>query len=434
VIRSSSASVSGTGRSSFTLSFASAAPTIVVNDVTFKASDSGTRALVFAEVGSASDPEGNAVDVVCSPAIGTALSVGAHSITCTATDDDDLSTSDSGTVTIAADLSPPTADMSLSPSATTAGWNRSSVVVTLTASDARSSITSITYKAAGAQSIVTTTVGGHSATVSITVPGITNLTFRARDAAGNFSPWMTRAVRIDTTLPSNSSPRIILRNRMNGDGSVPFSIIWSASDAQSGLSKTTLQLSVELGSFAPLALPSATAVTASVTLHDGATYQFRTRSRDRAGNDSRVTSTQLWHTGQRFALDVMQNNDSSGAVTYAGDWSTSTGNLWFGGTTRAASSIGSSVSVEFTGTSVAWIAALGSNRGQVSISLDGNPVVTAANPLDLYRAVGSSRDVVFQRTGLTNTAHTLVITVVGSNSSSTGTRIEFDGLVVTRPS
>lgn len=102
-----------------------------------------------------------------------------------------------------ADTIPPTTSASLSPPPNSAGWNKTAVTVMLTAVDepAGSGVNAITYAAAGAQPIASTTVAGASASFSISGEGQTTVKFFATDNAGNQETPKSIVVRIDTTPP-----------------------------------------------------------------------------------------------------------------------------------------------------------------------------------------------------------------------------------------
>jgi hypothetical protein len=86
-------------------------------------------------------------------------------------------------------------------------WNARGVRVTLDATDntGGSGVDTLTYSASGAQPIPSTTVPAASlpATVTITTPGVTRLTYSATDNAGNQEPANSETVLVG---PSNRPP------------------------------------------------------------------------------------------------------------------------------------------------------------------------------------------------------------------------------------
>jgi hypothetical protein len=103
------------------------------------------------------------------------------------------------------DCTPPVTTASASPAANSAGWNKSSVTVTLSAVDepGGSGVQSIQYWLTGAQtsSVVT---GGNPSSVTITAEGLTMVDFSALDKANNAEPVRSLPVRIDKTAPAIS--------------------------------------------------------------------------------------------------------------------------------------------------------------------------------------------------------------------------------------
>jgi hypothetical protein len=103
-----------------------------------------------------------------------------------------------------ADATAPVTAATASPAPSSAGWNRTTVTVTLHAVDEAggSGVAALTYRATGAQPIATTTVPGDRVTIAVRAQGTTTLTYFARDAAGNVEAARRRVVRIDETAPT----------------------------------------------------------------------------------------------------------------------------------------------------------------------------------------------------------------------------------------
>jgi hypothetical protein len=102
-----------------------------------------------------------------------------------------------------ADVTAPVTTAAVNPQPNAAGFNRTDVTVTLTATDntGGSGVKSITFSATGAQTIASTSVAGSTATVAVTAEGVTTLSFFATDNAGNTEVQKTLVVRIDKTAP-----------------------------------------------------------------------------------------------------------------------------------------------------------------------------------------------------------------------------------------
>ena len=196
-------------------------------------------------------------------------------------------------------------------------------------------------------------------------------------------------VKIDQTLPTSTRPTATLNAIVNANGTVPFTVDWSAGDAAggSGLEKTFLQQRLNGGTYADVSLASNTATAKVVALHAGDRYQFRTRSRDVAGNQSQKSSTAPWNAGASFLVSVVQDNAATGVVpTFSGNWVTNTGGSYFGGTTRSTFGIDQIVSVTFTGTEMAWISTIGPSQGTALVTLDGVETV-----VDLYALLSDNQ-------------------------------------------
>jgi hypothetical protein len=96
---------------------------------------------------------------------------------------------------------PPVTLLALTPSPNSAGWNRSNVLVTLTAADGTGSgIYSIRYSLSGAHtaSVMATE---NPVTVTLTTEGSTTVEFAATDNAGNVESSRSATVSIDRTPP-----------------------------------------------------------------------------------------------------------------------------------------------------------------------------------------------------------------------------------------
>jgi N-acetylneuraminic acid mutarotase len=112
------------------------------------------------------------------------------------------------------DATAPATSAALSPMPNAAGWNNSSVTVTLTATDNEggSGVSSITYAVAGPGGLSGATLSGATATIEITAEGTSTITYRATDNAGNVEAQKTLTVRIDKTAPGGTltlSPSVL---------------------------------------------------------------------------------------------------------------------------------------------------------------------------------------------------------------------------------
>jgi hypothetical protein len=136
------------------------------------------------------------------------------------------------------DIVPPTTTATLSPAANAAGWNKTSVTVTLSATDnpGGSGVRDVHY-AVGVNPEVT--VAGSSATVGFTSEGVSSLGYYARDKAGNVESRNTLPVRIDETPPGITAFQTPAANAAGWNNS-DVTVTFSCSDALSGIASCPL--------------------------------------------------------------------------------------------------------------------------------------------------------------------------------------------------
>jgi hypothetical protein len=130
------------------------------------------------------------------------------------------------------DEAPPVSEASVSPAANAAGWHASAPTVTLTAVDEAggSGVASITYRTTGAQAQAATTQPGATASVPVTVDGVTTVHWFATDVAGNAEGEQSLVIRLDTLAPVLSLPAAITVDAEDSSGA-GVSYTATASDA-----------------------------------------------------------------------------------------------------------------------------------------------------------------------------------------------------------
>jgi len=200
---------------------------------------------------------------------------------------------------------------------------------------------------------------------------------------------------------------------------VPVTLTWGPLDPEGdAISKFQLRKSTNGGGFTNVTLSPPTNTIVTVAETPGNTYRFQARATDIA------EATGPFATGPTVALSAFQETDA--AITYTGSWTTSALASAFGGTVNFAGTAGAKASFAFTGTAVAWVTTYAANRGKAEVFLDGVKVAT----LDLYSASTKARRIAYARNGLSNSAHTLEIRVLGiKNAASTGQRVDVDAFV-----
>jgi hypothetical protein len=165
-------------------------------------------------------------------------------------------------------------------------------------------------------------------------------------------------------------------------------------------------------------------VTAALDLNRTATYQFRATATDKAANASTPIA------GAVFRMTM--TDDNTGVARFSGSWSIDKAaagaftNSLHSATAPQAGKTNTAL-FTFTGSEVALVSALGPDRGQVTISVDGG----AAKTIDLYAPTVQQLTLVGSVSGLSATTHTLTVNVLPTrNPASTGTRVDVDAFVV----
>lgn len=161
----------------------------------------------------------------------------------------------------------------------------------------------------------------------------------------------------------------------------------------------------------------------AVLLVPGSTYQFRVRTVDRAGNRG------AWSEGPIFDLALYQESDA--AVSFAPlPWPLLTSSTYSGSTARDSSIAGRSVTFDFDGTGVAWVASFGPKYGRAEVFIDN----VSQGVVDLYAASTLRRRTVFARLDLTDGPHQLKLVILGTpNPDAIGNRVEVDAFLVVEP-
>jgi len=295
----------------------------------------------------------------------------------------------------------PATTASVSPSANSAGWQASTTHVRL---DGDPGTARITYwatpsllsdwePALGGQAIAATTRLGDSAVLEVSAPGTTYVHFFAVGPDGRTGPWQTVVVRIDPTPPALSPPVLTFAPRGTlGVGSGTTRIDWSGVDALSAHDGSSIGLGVPLrydlqesaagSAFATVASTSASL--AARRLRFGAVYRYRVRGIDAAGNAS------PWTEGRGYKVLAVDSGDPR--IVLDGRWKTAARSGAVGGATAYSSAAGSTASLRFYGSAVAWVSSTGPGHRIGLVSIDGRPDkrIGLASPTASARAVWSA--------------------------------------------
>jgi len=161
-----------------------------------------------------------------------------------------------------------------------------------------------------------------------------------------------------------------------------------------------------------LATPASTSIAQSLGF--GSVDQYAARASDGAGNASG------WAAGASV-MPILRES-SSAYVATSGPWSTASNSGYSGGSTRFAVAAGASASYTFTGSGVAWVAAVGPTRGSAMVYLDGTyrATVSLSAPTTALRRIAYAANWGSQGT------HTIRIVVVGTAGHP---RVDVDAFV-----
>ena len=125
---------------------------------------------------------------------------------------------------------------------------------------------------------------------------------------------------------------------------------------------------------------------------------------------------------------TVTHEQSEARFVYAGGWKTSSAAQASGGSYAVASSSGSSLTIRFIGTHLAWIAKEGPAYGEATVTVDGG----TPHVVNLYSKTVTWKHTVWQTGTLSRDAHTVVISYSGKKAAaSTGRSIDVDAISIT---
>jgi SpoIID/LytB domain protein len=210
----------------------------------------------------------------------------------------------------------------------------------------------------------------------------------------------------------------------------PWANSWGSPVSYSGSAlATALRLSSPVTAAVPSIAKSGHVRSVAITMANGTKTQlngdtFRSRLRMRSTmftiNGSGVPSVPGYDTYATF-----EQND--GRIAYGGSWVTGTGSLHSGGSYAYSTKAGSTLTVKFRGTSIAWIGPKAPSYGRAEVFVDGK----SRGVVSQYASKVSYQQTVWSMSGLSDADHTLVIRVTGTkDSASTGTVVVADALRV----
>jgi hypothetical protein len=215
---------------------------------------------------------------------------------------------------------------------------------------------------------------------------------------------VTFGVSLDQTGPTiTAPPAATLRTGVSLSGTKEqVGVSWNGADnaGGTGLARYELTQSVNAGSWTTIT--TALVTNASVAEATSGTLQFRVRGIDKVGNAGG------WSYGPTLGPRLVQQ--TAGAITFSGTWTTASGTSYSGGSVKYATKAGASASYTFTGRSITLVTTTASSRGQVKAYVDG---VLAAT-LNTYSAATAYARQAWSKTWSASGTHTVKLVVVGT--------------------
>ena len=219
----------------------------------------------------------------------------------------------------------------------------------------------------------------------------------------------------DSVPPTiTSAPQVTLQNNVGPVGStVPVTVSWAGTDAESGVKSYALSESEDGGAFTQIAVPKGPSKT--LDLATGHSYSFEVKATDNAGN------TSAERTGPTYQVTFHQEN--AGSIAYSAGWTRQALSGANGGSVDHASGAGDTATLTFSGLQVAWISTKGSTYGSATAQLDSNTPQT----INTHMSATKTAQVVDVETTPGSGTHHLLITVLGTSGHP---RIDIDAFVV----
>ncbi len=179
-------------------------------------------------------------------------------------------------------------------------------------------------------------------------------------------------------------------------------VSWPAgTDPSSAIAGYELQTSVDGGAYGATLARSAAQRSATTSLRYDTPYRFRVRTVDAAGNWS------PWVQGATTKLHPV--DDRSASIVRHGGWTRRSASSAWDGTVTGSGRAGATISLAFTGRSIAFVGPQGPRRGKARIYIDGTYVTT----ITMRRSTLASRQVAYARAFAGSGSHTITVRVEG---------------------
>jgi subtilisin family serine protease len=244
--------------------------------------------------------------------------------------------------------------------------------------------------------------------------------FSAGGPVGNIGPLPNVAVALQQlgyvdARPLVARPVQTLATGMpiaDGDA-VPVDLSWSATDSD-GVTGYKLKRRINGGRWKLVTLPSAAATSIVQNLPRGNTYQYAVAAQDATGLWSD------WRIGRRFKVALRSEEHAS--ISYTGGWKRVASSSAVGGYVKVSGTRDAYSTIAFSGSSIAWVATMASNRGEALVWVD--QVLLGA--YDLHSSTNTPRTVIVAR-DLPSGSHTMTVWVVGTDGRP---KIDVDAFVI----
>ena len=179
-----------------------------------------------------------------------------------------------------------------------------------------------------------------------------------------------------------------------------FPLSWTVPAGAPAGTRFLLERSVNGGAFAASTITSATSL--SYGGAPGTTYRFRVAAIDPAGRQGAFSAVRT---------TVVPFHDNAAGTSYAGVWDTGFHGSLYGGSQRYSAAPGATFTFRATGTAIYLIGSRATNYGQFQVSIDGGAY---SGLIDAYSSTARVRQVIYSKSGLSNTAHTIKVRVYGT--------------------
>ncbi len=244
--------------------------------------------------------------------------------------------------------------------------------------------------------------------VPVTMAGTYRLTVVSGGASGDIEQVAEATVEGPPVL---TTPGLALRAGTTMTSTLyPARLSWSQR-AGSTASAFEVQRSIDGGAWSTIATTGSTSINTGVA---GRLYEFRVRG---------YASEMGWGEWSSVTTRPAAYSERSARFTYSGTWRRASKSSFWGGRARYASARGRTVTLRFTGRSVAIVGTTGPNRGSYSLTLDG----VRKGSFSTYATSTRYRRLILSVTWPKSGVHVLTMRVLGTPGHP---RIDLDGALV----